>query len=251
MHLRYRFLLVLVALGLTLAATAANAAKPMVTKESLAGDPIQKVLLGPAGAITTCIVGENGTPAWYVNYLLPPDDAYLTLLNPAACTGCPGGIIRLTNAHIMLNFRVACDITVQVRVVGAVGDVACYTPNQSLVICGPLTFTLSATAPGTYDFAVPMPADCCIDRPAFLEFNFVAPGIGCSTNTTQPRLVTTDVCNLCESYNIYPVGGSLITEDLCSVTGFPGNPLMYADADCCLGTPAHPSSWGSLKTLYR
>ena len=33
--------------------------------------------------------------------------------------------------------------------------------------------------------------------------------------------------------------------------GFPGNPMMYADADCCGATDTHNHSWGRIKTLYR
>ena len=47
--------------------------------------------------------------------------------------------------------------------------------------------------------------------------------------------------------HFYPVGNE---DELCAV-GFPGNPNMYVDADCCQLAPTHDGTWGRVKTLYR
>jgi hypothetical protein len=93
-----------------------------------------------------------------------------------------------------------------------------------------------------------MPEGCCIDRPAFLSFEFTANGAGCSSSTTRPRLLAIDGCAACTSYNIYPPTGN---DDLCVDVGFPGNPIMYAEGECCQVVPALPKSWGTLKVQYR
>ena len=145
--------------------------------------------------------------------------------------------------------------------VGATGaeiDVSCYVNNARIEattdvgdpttkLCAPIAYTLGAPAAGNYIFNLPMPANCCITSKAFLEINFVAGGAGCSTSTTRPRLITDQSCDPCTSYNIYPAGN----DDLCADVGFPGNPIMYVDGDCCSTTPADHATWGQLKGMYR
>jgi hypothetical protein len=251
MHLRYRILTWFAMAGILCVAPIAGAdVKPAPEVETLTVQPpFAPVIIGtPLSPTTVCTLGETRAPAWLVNYLLPPDDGYYTLLRPSACTTCtgPGGVI-LTTAHALLEFRVACSIPVTIRIVGSNGDPACPAPDLSNVICADMSYTLTPPAAGIYDFSLALPAACCITSDAFLVIEFDANGAGCSTNATRPRLVTANGCIGCETYNIYP-GGS---DDLCTITGFPGNPIMNVEADCCGITPAHPHSWGSLKTLYR
>jgi hypothetical protein len=37
----------------------------------------------------------------------------------------------------------------------------------------------------------------------------------------------------------------------CSISDGYGNPIIYANAECCEITPTTTGSWGRVKTLYR
>jgi hypothetical protein len=192
-------------------------------------------------------MGITAPPAFIVNYLLPPDDAYLTLLDPAGCSGCPNASIAINAAHVFLNFQTACTQPVTVSIVGATDQNGCQVPDELNVLCAPVGYNLTGPSAGNFQFNLPIPAGCCIKTKAFLVINFFAPGAGCATSTTRPRLITTANCVPCTSWNVWAGG----TDDLCVDIGFPGNPVMFADGDCCSTTPAVQSSWGSLKNLYR
>ena len=238
--------------GLALAAllcwsTAALADRPAPEVSPLEPTGFNSITPGPIQPNGPCTMGQATGAAVIVNYLLPPNDAYYTLLDPAACT-CPNGAIAVQMAHVFLNYPVACSQPVTVSIVAAVDDgTGCLRPDPDTKLCAPIAYTLAAPAAGNYIFNLPMPANCCITSKAFLEINFVAGGAGCSTSTTRPRLITDQSCDPCTSYNIYPAGN----DDLCTDVGFPGNPIMYVDGDCCSTTPAGHATWGQLKGMYR
>lgn len=220
-------LLVPAALWATLAAAAAKAPPDV---EALPPVSHSEVLLAPARDMdATCVLGETRPGVYSVNYLLPPDDAYYTLLRRSECTACAGPSgVYLSTAHVRLYFPTACTQKVAVSVVVAAGDSSCPVPNPALVYCPPIEYDLTPPATGIYDFSLPLPADCGILGTAFLCINFVEPGTGCSTTTTVPRLVTTDNCLTCRSYNIYRGGA----DELCALA-FPGNPVMSVSVDAC------------------
>jgi hypothetical protein len=248
MRQRYRLAFPLSALVLVLGAAVANASKPAPTVEPLSPESVHQMQLGQTPAPnSTCQLGVTDPPAWIINYLLPPDDAYYNLVNPANCA-CAAGAVQLTDIKIYLNFQAACSQPVVISVVAAVpGPTGCPTPDPSNNLCVPLSYNLAPGAPGNYIFTLPLPTGCCINGPAFIGINFIAPGPGCDQNATRPRLVTTNICNPCVSYNIFPGG----FDDLCVDIGLPGNVAMFADADCCGATPTHGSTWGRVKVLYR
>jgi hypothetical protein len=252
MSVRLRLLLsiAIAVLGVSAAAAPARASKPAPTIEPLPPGPIKSVMIGPQSTyVPACLLGPNGPLAYVVNYLLPPDDAYYTLLQPSACAACngPGGV-SIIGLNFALNFQAACDQPVTVSVVGAQGVAGCRTPDPATVLCPPSSYVLSLSSPGTFGFSILLPAPCCISQDAFMCVSFGQSGSSCSTASTRPRLVTTASCAPCVSYNIYPGGNA----DLCSpAVAFPGNPVMFANADCCSITPARSGSWGRLKLLYR
>jgi len=245
MRRRYPLIAVLLLVALSLVATASQAAKPTVVPEPLQGTLQKFAVETPQQMYIACQLGVTGAPAYLVNYLYPPSDAYYTLLDPAACGACPGpnGVL-LSNAHAMLNFPMACSIPVSVAVVGAdLTDPLCPVPVPGQTICGPVNYNLAPAAAGNYDFTFALPSGCCITQKAFLVVTFT----GAGTCTTLPRLITTDGCDPCVSYNVYPAG----FDDLCVDIGFPGNPNMYVEAACCDIVPAMQGTWGRVKTLYR
>lgn len=213
------------------------------------GTPIGKMKSAVGPRVTSgCNLGVSSGAAYIVDYLAPPDDAYDTFLDPSQC-GCPSGAVELHNAHLLLNFQAACAQPVRVRIVGATSiGAGCWQPDPGVTLCGPLFYELTPGAPGNYQFNLPLSIGCCIQGPAFLEIDFTSAGAGCNTAGTRPRLITTATCNPCTSWNLYPAG----TDDLCDPgLGIPGNPVIWADGDCCAAVPTVPGTWGRVKTLYR
>ncbi|NOT34867.1 MAG: hypothetical protein HOP12_11950 [Candidatus Eisenbacteria bacterium] len=245
--MRYRFsLAATLTMIAALAATTAFAAKPAPEITELQGQTLESVQVGPPRTgQATCQLGVTGAAAFNINYLLPPNDEYFTLIDPASC-GCANGAVQLNNINIALQFPVACTQPVQISVVGASGDAACYFPNPASVICQPVNYNLAPGAAGSFLFTMALAPGCCVSGPVFIRVSFVSGGVGCNTSATIPRLITTAACVPCTSYNIYPGGN----DELCDV-GFPGNPIMFSDADCCGATPTKLGSWGGLKINYR
>jgi len=246
---RFAFRLTLAALALSATtALAGTRAVPQVDPISVS-PTVTPLDLGPASVQSTCTLGVTGAPAFLVNYLLPPNDGYYTLIDPAQCTACPLGIVTPVKAHALLNWRGLCTQPVSVGIYGATGGPGCYSPDPSVVICAPVTFNVSVPAAGNYDISFPLASGCCLNQPVFLKIEFVSASNGCSTSTTIPRLITTGACDQpCTSWNIYPGG----FDDLCDpIIGFPGNPIMNLEVDCCTATPTHQRSWGTLKSHYR
>ncbi|MCC6651589.1 MAG: hypothetical protein IT348_10620 [Candidatus Eisenbacteria bacterium] len=247
MKLVTRLVLMCCSLLVVTAALASARPAPEVSPLPNAGEPITRVRVGPQSVSSVCDLGVSTGAAWLINYILPPNDAYYTLLDPAACGLCSGNSVIATTAHVMLSFPTVCTIPVTVGIVGATGAPGCYTPDLGNVLVAPTTYNASAPAAGVWDFSFALPPGACVDEPAFLLVEFQTPS-GCNTSTLIPRLVTTDGCLACTSWNIYPGGGP---DDLCVDIGFPGNPLMWVNADCCAVVPTLPKSWGSLKLSYR
>jgi hypothetical protein len=218
--------LFIVLLALAWAALPAGAAKSPPQVEPLGIVP--PVAAPAAGVAATCVVGETHPPVYSVNYLLPPDDAYYTLLDRSSCAACtePGGV-WLDSAHVRLHFPVVCTQPVAISVVAALGD-SCPIPDPSRVLCGVRNYDLTPPATGIFDFALPLASECGLVGKAFLCVNFVSAGAGCSSIADQPRLVTTDSCRACRSYNVYRGG----FDDLCAVY-FPGNLVMSAGVSAC------------------
>lgn len=243
MPLRYRLCCLAALLCLTLSSTVSIASRPGPTVTPVLDQAIEKLHFGPTSPQATCVIGEKGAPAFSVNYLLPPSDAYYTLLKINDCPGCSGNILQLNTAHFILSFPAACTIPVSVAIVQSDGNSACPSPIPNAKICPPLAYNVTVPAAGTYDIALPLAGGCCVGQDVFLEVNFLQNG----TCTTLPRLITTGVCNPCESYNVYPGG----FDELCTDIGFPGNPIMNVETVCCLATQGRLGTWGALKLLYR
>ncbi len=230
-------------------ATTAHAGRPTAEKEQLpSGASLQRMHFGMGTESTsaTCELGVTGPAAWLINYLLPPNDAYYTLFNSNDCASCGGAGVIPTTAHLALSFGYVCPVTVVVGVYGAFDNAGCYEPDVSTVLVPPTSYTVTPGAAGVYDLSFALPPAACISGPAYLKVEFMSVGATCASSTKLPRLVTTDGCAPCVSWNIYPGGG----DELCTV-GFPGNPMMWVDADCCAVVPTLPKSWGSLKVQYR
>ncbi len=247
MSLRYRNVLPLAAVCLALVvapAIAAEKAAPTVTTV-LGNAPVPSATINSAD----CQTGQyQGPIAFSVQFVFPPNDAYFTLLDPAGC--CPEGATALTVAHAILNWPSVCQLPVTVSILGATGPSTCLVPDPNNVICPPTAYVLDGTGGGAIQHDFPLPAGCCIQGPAFLKIDFVSSG-NCTETPSgldAPRLITDNTMDNCTSYNFYPGNPTFVPLEAYS---FPGNPIMWADGRCCLATPTIPSTWGSVKSLYR
>jgi len=247
MSLRYRSVLPLVAVCLALVVAPAFAARTLTDVQTLGNAPVPNATLNAVD----CSMGQTGPVAFSIRFIFPPNDEYHTLLvpGPDCCPG--GGATAITVAHAILNWPAVCQIPVNVSILGATGDVACPVPDPNNVICPPTFFILDGTGGGAIQHDFPMPAGCCIQGPAFLKIDFIADG-SCPPDPAglnAPRLITDNTPDNCTSYNFYP--GDPVFRDLIVAYGFPGNPVMWAEGHCCGATPTIPSTWGSVKSLYR
>lgn len=246
MSLPSRTALSLAAVCLALVVAPAFAAeKPAPAATTLGNAPAPNATINSAD----CQTGQYQGPATFsVQFVFPPNDEYHTLLDPAAC--CPGGATSLTVAHAMLNWPVACALPVNVSILGSTGG-PCPQPDPNNVICPPTLYILDGSALGVIQHDFPLPGGCCIQGPAFLKIEFVNRGNCTETPTglTAPRLVADNTPEICTSYNFY--AGDPVYRDLVTFWGFTGNPMIWADGNCCGATPTIPSTWGSMKSLYR
>ncbi|MBI1797055.1 MAG: hypothetical protein HY076_09320 [Candidatus Eisenbacteria bacterium] len=251
MHLRYRFVLPLVALCIALAIPAL-AAKPAPHAIPAANTiTTHKQVGNTTAAAAACQMGILPPAANAFGYILPPDDEYYTYLVPANCPTCPNNAYLFSNAHVQLYYTESCSIPVYVSIVGVDNtDPACPHPNPFDVICPEVPYVLSdgGNIGVCIDYSLPLPAGCCVNRPAFLKFRFEQG----TCQPDRPAFCGPPSCQNCRQYNIYP-GSPPGGDDLCAVLAPYAlyGAIMYVDADCCNATPSLPGTWGHIKTLYR
>jgi hypothetical protein len=205
--------------------------------------PSTDALAGPA-----CNLGVPGPAAIAFAYILPPDDAYYTLISPAACTSCLADAHLLTAAHVQLYFNATCEIPVTVSIVPAIDlGGGCLAPDLlAAQICDPVSYMIGASALNQcVNYALPVTPGCCINGPAFLKIEFDQ---GTCPNY-KPGFCGPTGCNDCMQYNAYPGVTGAHGDDLCDVHGMVG--IMYVESTCCSPTSTLPRTWGKLKSLYR
>jgi hypothetical protein len=239
--------------ALLLAAPAAHAAKTAGTFTPIEGSPeLSALKVGRAlSASSACLLGETRPVIGYLPYVIPPEDRYFTLIDPASCTACPAaGGVAVTVGHMGIYFPTLCTTLMTVSVVGAMATPigGCYVPDESNVLCPPVTYAVTPPTSGGFDVGLPLDPGCCISDKAFLRIDFLQSGCDPSTGALG-IYATAAPCYPCQSWNFY----ASAQDDLCSVFSQygAGNLYMYAEADCCGATPTHDGSWGRVKTLYR
>ncbi|MGH7729671.1 MAG: DUF7451 domain-containing protein [Candidatus Eiseniibacteriota bacterium] len=210
---------------------------------------------GPPGGVSidaltngACQMGVVGPATRVFAYILPPDDAYYTLITPAACPTCPTDGRLLTTAHVLLYFNATCEIPVTVSIVPAtdLGD-GCLAPDLlAAPLSDPTSYVIGAvTLNQCVDYALPVPPGCCIEGPAFLKIEFDQG----SCPNYKPGFCGPAACSDCAQYNTYPGVTGAHGDDLCSMHGMVG--IMNVESTCCSPTSTAPGTWGRLKTLYR
>ena len=233
-------------LGLMLVwSTPARAAKPAPEIHPI--DPSQVRTIGVETRRTTgagsCTIGAQGPPVFAVNYLLPPNDSYYTLLRCEQCP--PPDSTSFADVHVAMRFPSPCAQPIEISVVGAAGDTSCCEPDTLAILSAPEPFALSAASAGDYDFVLHLSHPALFAGEAFLRVNFTVAAEACSSLAERPQLLTNSDCAPCRSWNVSAAG----KQDLCAVL-FPGQPVMYAIASTCL-VPVRARSWGAVKLRYR
>jgi len=249
--LRRHAMATLVAVSLALGFAPAFAAKPAPTPLTPPGGfPVQNPT-GSVSGTTECNLGVLGPPGATFAYVLPPDDAYYTLINPATCGGCQADNRLLTVAHLELSFTAPCEIPVTVSIVPAI-DVGggCFAPNLlAPAVCEPVQYVITdnGVTGQCVDYSLPVTVGCCIDGPAFLHIEFDQG----SCPNGRPLFCGPGACSNCTQYNFYP-GVGQGGDDLCAIlsNNLKGS-IMYVESTCCSPTSTAPRTWGKLKTLYR
>ena len=252
MHLRYR-----IARSLAVICCLAFVVAPALAAKPAPNEVKQFTLQLPAAPAATCQLGVLGPPFNAFGYVLPPNDAYYTLLDPASC-GCLGNLAKATTGHISLFWTEPCSISGTYSIVPAIlASPGCYVPNVNAPpICGPLPFTAAdgGVINDCVDFQMPFPATgCCFSEPVFFKVEF--DGGTCQPN--RPAFCGPSSCTNCKQYNTYP-GSPFFGDDLCATLSGFGifGIVMFADTDCgtalnCGVVPALPHTWGTVKMLYR
>lgn len=209
--------------------------------------------LEPASPVSTalpasaCALGETGTPVSCscIDLLYGYSDSWLTLLSPADCAGCD--VVQLTAAHVWLRWdNIVFDVPVSIRIVGATGEPGSRVPDLSTELCAPVNYVLSPPGLGLHDFALPLPAGCCITGDAFLQVTFpegisgmqvaTSSDYGCDAFFTESG----QLINVCSW--VCPAGATF-----CGTNP----PVMNVEAECCLPTPTEQRTWGAVKAIYR
>ncbi len=243
MRTRQRISTIILAAALLAIALPALAARPMPTFRALGAAPV-RALAGPNGAgDPACALGVTGAPAWSVGYIIPGEDQYYTLLDPADCRADGECGVSVSLAHVILDFQYAMSTPVRVGLVQAdLSDEGCAVPVPGAYVCAPIVYDLSAPDAGLFDVALPLSAGTALAGKVFLEITFTEWG----PYWDVPGLVLTAACDPCRSYNYYP-GDNY---DLCTF-GFDGNPVMYADVECDNAVAEKATTWGQLKASFR
>jgi hypothetical protein len=207
-------------------------------------DPTEWHVIGAAGSnegVATCTVGAAGRGLFSVDYILPPNDRFYTLLRCATCPAPDSTFLQ--DVHIALQFSGPCDQPIEISLVGVVGDTSCRMPDTLATLLPPEAFVLnSGTTGGFNEYVLHLSQPARFQGDAFLCVNFVRDSFTC---TSRPELLTEASCTLCRSWNISFAG----QQDLCAV-GLPGSPVMFANAASC-AVPVRVRSWGALKLRYR
>ena len=189
----------------------------------------------------TCAVGETRTPNVPAGFGAA---TFYTLLNPADCSACSGGVLVLRTANFMVRTAGgACTFPVEVSIVYPKAGSACLLePDPSALACGPVVTDITSTSIAIFTASVSLPDNCCISRPAFLRIKALDLG----TCGTLAWGVVTAGCVSCRSFVEVP---PMPLGEACF--DWASNTVQWADADCCDPTPTPHGSWGRLKVLYR
>jgi hypothetical protein len=239
----------LLVVGLVLVLACTLAAPALATRDV---NPVQIVnpeptLYDPLAVVPgPCTVGNPNPAYWAIGDFLYPPEEYKLVFDPVdGCGACPFGY-QITSVHVLLQSSSACTIIMSVDLEDAIfpDGPACPKPGPEDCLGGPYQVNLPGA--GLWNINLPITCGC-----AFLDYTYLLSvhfqSLSC-TDGTVPDLVTDNFPTVCTSWNNYGTGWT----DIVRSFGFPGNLMMWADAQCCeppVGTGT--KSWGAIKGLFR
>jgi len=246
MHRRSRWICLLLASGVLAAGASPSRGAERPESIQIAPEPAPLLLESePPAVMATCSVGETRVlGAVNGSFGLSPGLTYYTLLDPASCSACSGGVM-LRSVSFRVRTNTVCSFPVEVSIVGARSGPGCREPDPAAVRCGPVAADIAPPSTANDFASVPLPGDCCIDQVAFLRIRLVSTGT-CTGLDPFWGFASFNTCVDCRSFIELPPSPPF---DACT-QGF-GNPLQWVEADCCSSTPVLRGSWGQLKVLYR
>jgi hypothetical protein len=184
------------------------------------------LVLEPRTKPPGCTVGNLNAPAFaIVGFAVPPEEYRLVFDPQAGCSSCPSGL-RITTVHVLMRTAQACDVVMAVNV-SAVSSIDPSCPDRSpgTELCNSGSFNVNFPDAGIWDVGIPITCDCLSkDQLYLLGFEYVS-----SSCQPEPDLVIDATPTVCTSWNDFGSGWL----DLVTTFGFPGNLVLYADADCC------------------
>jgi len=239
-RLRLRTLL-LAALLMIACAHPSHAIVPVIIQDD--GTPAQ-----PDSPSAACAL-EPGPPAFFATTWQDPGMWYSIAWRLPQCSACafPQGL-NIRTVQFRVRWIAACSATAHVTIIGTRGDPLCPEPDTTRVLCGPVSMPISGTN-SSVTYTVAMPQDCCVFEDAFVRVQFDGfldcrdPNSGLGPGLTASNVPCVDCTQYIQVVEFHPD-----PTDHCAIN----NPIwLHVDADCCAPTPAHPKSWGRVKTLYR
>jgi hypothetical protein len=258
---RFRYDVTLPLFALCMFASTASTASKMPH-----ADAIPKTALIRIGAESAaaghCYLGSgsplSGFSGGFSGLIVPPDDAYYTLVRRSECTidGLSGqDPVMLWAGLAGMYFPTQCTISGSMVLVASNGDPICPAPVPSALLCDPVPFTMDPEGlinePLLFQFA--FPPYICFYGDAFIGFIFNAS----TCPNGEPGNLYLAPCANCVEYNIYS-GNPAPGTDLCPLlTGFGlGNPMFFIDVyppfdPRCVPVATRSPTWGRLKQLYR
>ena len=209
---------------------------------------IENGTIDPPGLLSDadCLVGNSNGVYYAIPNWIYGAETYAFLLDPMDTCGCDAGF-DLSALHMIVQFGeedVPTNFTAYAQISGTAwnSDTGRWEPGPA-VCTGPETVIEIETA-GLHDVTLPLSSCGCMEmvHSYAISYTFV------DFLSSQPDLVTDNQPTAGTSWNDYGLGWF----DLVSDFAYPGNIIIWAEADCC-ETPVSDEamSWGELKSRYR
>ncbi len=214
--------------------------------EPLSGEPTTVSGFGVITDGDDCLVGNDNGVFYAVPNWIWGAETYTYLFDPLGTCGCDVGF-EIDAVHMIVQFG-AEDVPQSFNAYAEVGaavwnDQAMRWEPGPAHCTGPVT-QIEITDAGLYDIVLPVDDCGCMElvHDYAISFNLV------DFLASSIDAVTDDVPEPGSSWNDYGLGWFDLVQDF----GYPGNLLIWADADCCESPVAgEPASWGEIKSYYR
>lgn len=208
---------------------------------------VTEINLGPAGYSSVCQVGNLNPPAWAINNFVAAPEEYKLAFNPkTTCSVCPIGFL-VNTVQFMLQTSEAMTIVAAVNVEEAIFPTSPDCPEPGQVLCQSGAYTVNIPGAGLWSIALPIACECyTMERIYLLSVHLE--DIASATGTVPALVTDAGPATLCTNWNNY---GSGWYDLLSEFPAWPGNLIMFADAECCTPpVPVEGKTWGAIKDLY-